>query len=92
MAATGMGRREESSHGSNGAGWGTRAASTGDASENPCIKVGKKFRKKGTPGKSKSKRKGKRSPSPTRRTAGSSDTTMEGAEVATNGKEEAEVL
>jgi hypothetical protein len=56
------------------------------------LKVGKKIRKKGTPGKSKGKRKGKRSPSPAARTAGSSDTNMEGADDATAGKEVAEAL
>ena len=56
------------------------------------LKVGKEIRKKGTPSKSKSKRKVKRSPSPAARTAGSSDTIMEGAEDTASGKEEAEVL
>jgi hypothetical protein len=57
------------------------------------LKVGKKIRKKGTPGKSK--RKVKRSPSPAAKTAessSSSDTIMERADDSAAGKEEAEVL
>jgi hypothetical protein len=55
------------------------------------LKVGKKIRKKGTPGKSK--RKVKRSPSPAAKTAGSSsDTIMERADDSAAGKEEAKVL
>jgi hypothetical protein len=54
------------------------------------LKVGKKIRKKGSPGKTK--RKAKRSPSPAAKTTGSSDTIMERADDAATGKEEAEGL
>ena len=57
------------------------------------LKVGKKSRKKGTPGKGK--RKAKRSPSPATKTAGSSKATttnVEREDDSAAGKEEAEVL
>jgi len=55
------------------------------------LKVGKKSRKKGTPGKGK--RKAKRSPSPATKTAGSSTATnVEREDDSAAGKEEAEVL